>query len=313
VDINTTTSSDPFAGGGGQPVARGAGTGMIVTSDGEILTNNHVIEGATSIRVTVASHAGVYSATVLGADPTKDVALLQIHGLSNLPTVTLADSSNLTVGQDVVAIGNALGRGGAPTVTTGQITALNRDITVGDDRGGSEHLSGLIQMDATIQPGDSGGPLVNTSGQVVGMITAAGSQGFGGTGSVEGFAIPTSTAANIANQIRSGNGSSTVIIGQPGYLGIGARDLDQAAAAQLGLGVSKGALVVNVSPSSPAARAGLAAESVITAVDGKTVGSSDELRAVLYQRKPGDVVRLTWVNDSGTHTASIRLISGPAA
>jgi len=306
VDVNTSIA-DPLGGR-----VQGAGTGMVVTSTGQVLTNNHVIAGATSIRITIAGHSGTYAAQVVGADPADDVALLQIQGVSGLPTVTLADSSNLTVGQEVVAIGNALGQGGTPTVTEGTISGLGRSINVADDRGSSEHLTGLIQTDAPIQPGDSGGPLVNSAGQVVGMLTAAARGSFGQPAARVGFAIPTGTALGIVNQIRAGHASSDIILGQTGFLGVVVRDMDAAAAAQLGLDVTTGALVVGVNLGSPAAGAGIRQDAVITEIDGHKIASTTELGSTLHQHKPGDQVRVTWVDRTGTHTATVSLIAGPA-
>src|SRR5712691_7920525 len=165
VDINTVIQTSSGSGAA-------AGTGMIITSSGEVLTNNHVVDGSTSISVTIAGHAGTYTAHVIGVSPTADVALIQIEGVSGLPTVTLADSSSVKAGDPVVAIGNALGAGGTPSATQGQVTAVDQTITASEGSGRSEVLSGLIQEDASISPGDSGGALVNSSGQVIGMITA---------------------------------------------------------------------------------------------------------------------------------------------
>ena len=160
----------------GDQNAEAAGTGMVLTSTGEVLTNNHVIDGATSISVTDIGNGKTYTATVVGYDKTKDIAVLQLQNASGLQTVNLGDSSTVTVGQNVVAIGNAEGKGGTPSVVTGSVTALNQSITASDEGSSdSEQLSGLIQTNAPIQPGDSGGPLVNSAGQVVGIDTAASS------------------------------------------------------------------------------------------------------------------------------------------
>ncbi len=289
VNINTVIDSNPFDNV--PPQGRGAGTGMVVTSNGQVLTNNHVIDGA--IRI-------------------EDIAVLQIQGISGLPTVTLADSSKLTVGQEVLAIGNALGRGGTPSVTEGTISALGRSITVQDGRGGLEHLDGLIQTDAVIQPGDSGGPLVNSAAQVVGMITAGARNTRLQSDSRVGFAIPSSAALKVVNEIRAGHASSSVIIGQPGYLGVEVRELDAATARRLGLDAGSGVLVMGATPGTPAARAGISEGSVITEVEGQKVSSIDELGSELHQHKPGEEIRVTWVDENGTHTATARLINGPA-
>jgi S1-C subfamily serine protease len=307
VDINTEILADASGRTG-----EAAGTGMILTSSGQVLTNNHVIRGSTSISVTIQGRPGSYDARVVGADPTGDVALLQLEGVSGLPTVTLADSSTLRVGQEVVAIGNALGQGGDPTVTQGMISALGLSITVSDGRGGTESLSNMIQTSAPIQPGDSGGALVNASGQVVGMITAGSRDGREDRTSRVGFAITSSAALSVVNEIRAGHESSTIIIGQTGFLGVEVQNLDAATAERLGLSVSSGALVVGVFPDSAADQAGMSANSVITAINGVNVASADALGPVIHQYKPGDNVRVTWVDQSGTHTSTLQLTTGPA-
>jgi S1-C subfamily serine protease len=308
VDVNTTILVDASG-----RTAQAAGTGMIVTSTGQVLTNNHVIRSATSIRITVEGHQGTYTAKVVGADPTDDVALLQIQGLSNLPTVTLADSSTLSVGQDVVAIGNALGQGGTPTVTQGSISSLGQSITVSDGRGGTESLTNVIEMDAPIQPGDSGGPLVNAAGQVVGMITAGSREGRSQQAvSSVGFAITSNAALNVVNEIRAGHASSKIILGETGFLGVEVQNLDAAAISRLGLNVRSGALVVGVFPDSPAARVGMSRDSVITAINGVHIESADTLGPIIHQYKTGEQIQVTWVDQKGSHTSTVRLIDGPA-
>ena len=191
---------------------------MIVTSSGEVLTNNHVVEGATMISVSITGRTQPVSATVVGVDPTHDVAVLQLQGVSGLPYVSLGDSSTVKLGTSVVAIGNALGLGGTPTVTSGQITALNRSIKASDQASSTpESLSNLLQTDAQIQPGDSGGPLVNSSGQVIGMDTAAASSD---GGPAIGFAIPINQARTIAQNIVSGNATGSIILGLSAFLGV---------------------------------------------------------------------------------------------
>jgi S1-C subfamily serine protease len=212
-----------------------------------------------------------------------------------------------------VAIGNALGQGGSPSVTEGTITALDRSITVGGGLAGAEHLTGLIQMDAPIQPGDSGGPLVNSSGRVVGMITAAAQSNFGQSASSVGFAIPANDALGIVGQIRSGDETGTIIIGPAGFLGVGVRDLDAETAARLRLNVTSGALVVNVRPGSPAESAGITERSVITAIDGQRVSSADALGTAIHRHDPGEQIQVTWVDKDGTHSATVRLTTSPVA
>lgn len=305
--VNVTTVIG--AVGDGLPRGQAAGTGMIVTPSGDVLTNNHVIAGATSISVTIQGHSGRYGATVLGVDPTDDVALLHIQGVSGLSPVSFADSSSLTVGQRVVAIGNALGRGGAPTVTEGVVEAVGRSITVSDDQGGAEHLTNLIQAQVQISPGDSGGALVNGYGQVVGMITA-------GQGtrthriSQVAYAIPVNTAVKIANEIQAGHSSSLIIIGQTGFLGVQVQEVDAQSAARLG--ASSGALVVGIVPGTPAASAGIPSDAVITAIDGEAIHSLEELGPAIYLHKPGEQIRVTWSDQSGLHTVTVTLIAGPA-
>jgi S1-C subfamily serine protease len=175
----------------GYQSATAMGTGIVLTSNGEILTNNHVVNGATSVSVTDIGNGKTYKATVVGYDESHDVAVLQLSGASGLTTATTGNSSTVKVGDNVVGLGNAGGKGGTPSVAPGAVTALNQSITASDEGGGSsEQLSGLIETNADIQPGDSGGPLVNSYGQIIGMDTAAsssGSQAGGNGGSGNGF------------------------------------------------------------------------------------------------------------------------------
>jgi S1-C subfamily serine protease len=308
VDINTVLASVTGR------TSEAAGTGMILTSDGEILTNNHVVAQSTSISVTIPGHSGTYSATVLGVDPSADVALIKVSGLSGLPTAQLADSSTLSVGQQVVAMGNAGGQGGAPSVTSGQITALDQTITASSDNGSSEQLTGLIQSDATIQPGDSGGALANSAGQVIGMITAGEATGFRQSSTNVGYAITASAAINVVNEIRAGHASSSIFIGPTGHLGIGVQDLDARTAARLGLSQTSGALVTGVESGSPAAQIGITANSVITSIDGTTINSSSDLTPAIQGHKPGEKIKVTWTApDGSSHTATATLTTGPVA
>jgi S1-C subfamily serine protease len=305
VDINTIIQTSSGNGAA-------AGTGMIITSSGEVLTNNHVVDGSTSISVTIAGHAGSYTAHVIGVSPTSDVALIQIEGVSGLPTVTLADSSSVKPGDQVVAIGNALGAGGTPSVTQGQVNAIDQTITASEGNGISETLSGMIQEDATIQPGDSGGALVNSSGQVIGMITAGEAQGFRSSSSTVGYAISTNSALAVVNEIRSGQATAGVFIGPVGYIGVSIRDLTPAIAAQVGISATAGPLVWAVQAGSPAEQAGITRLSVITAVGGTAVDSSATLGEALHANKPGASVAITWVDPNGTsHTKNVTLTTGP--
>jgi S1-C subfamily serine protease len=282
---------------------QGEATGMILTSSGEVLTNNHVVKGATSISVQVNGTGPQYRATVIGVDPTDDVALVQMTGVSGLPTIPLGTSLSVAVGDQIVALGNALGRGGTPAVTPGVVTGLDQSITVSDPgSNNAETLTGMIQVQAAIQPGDSGGPIVDGSGRVVGMTTAASARARR-TGRI-GFGIPIDNAITIARQIQSGGGPN-VLPGQRGILGI---EVDSRATA------AGGAVVLGVQPGSPAAGAGMAIGDVITRVDGKTVDSADALSSVLQGRKPGDVVTVQWDSQSGQqHSARVTLATGPPA
>jgi S1-C subfamily serine protease len=297
VDINTVVGS-----------GQAAGTGEIITSTGEILTNNHVVDRSTSIQVTIAGRAQTYTAHVIGVDPSADIALIQVDGgVSGLPTVSFASSSSVQVGDPIVAIGNALGQGGTPDVSQGSITALDQTITASEGGSKSEQLTGMLQSDATIYPGDSGGPIVNSAGQVVGMITAGDVQGFRSSASTVNYAIPSDTILSVVNQIRAGQASSKIIYGQTGYIGVSVQNFDATAAAQLNLSVSSGALVAGVQSPSPAASAGITRYSVITSVGGNQISNIDDLGNALLAHKPGERVSITWVNQSGTHTATVTL------
>ncbi len=297
VNINTT-----LAGGGSA-----AGTGLIVTASGEVQTNDHVVRGSTSITVTVQGRSQTYPAHVVAVNQGEDVALIKIEGASGLPTVTFGDSTVLKVGDSVLAIGNALGRGGSPRVTQGSITGLDQTITASEGRSQSETLSGMIESDAAIYPGDSGGALVNASGQVVGMITAGQATGFRSAASDVGYAIPSNNALKVVNTIRAGEHAAGLIYGQVGYVGVSAQTLTAAAAAQLGLNVSSGALVVGVQPRSPAEAAGITQGSAITSVGGTAVTSTATLGDAVKAHKPGEKVSVTWVNKSGTHSSTVSL------
>ena len=212
----------------GYQSGKAAGTGMVLTSTGEVLTNNHVIDGATSIKATDVGNGRTYTAKVVGYDKTHDVAVLQLQNASGLQTVTLS-SAGAQSGQKVVALGNALGKGGTPSVVSGRITGLSQSITASDQGAGdSEQLTGMISHNAPIQPGDSGGPLANTEGEVIGMNTAASDSSSSGSPSqssqaqtaTQAFAIPITRASSIAGQIEAGTPSSTVHIGATAFLGV---------------------------------------------------------------------------------------------
>jgi S1-C subfamily serine protease len=281
----------------------------VLTSSGEVLTNNHVISGATTIKVVVPKTGQSYTARVLGYDRSADVALLQLQGASNLKTVSIS-SAKLRVGATVKALGNAGGTGSI-TSATGTVTGLGRSITASDDQGGSEQLTGLIETNAGIEPGDSGGPLVNGKGQVVGMDTAASSGfGFQDVSATDAYAIPIAKALTIAHAISSGKASATVHIGPTAFLGIQVESVD---ALGYGYQSASGALIAGVVSGGPAASAGLAAGDVITAINGHTVSSPSGIPALVLTKKPGAKITVTYLDQSGaSHTASVKLGSGPA-
>jgi S1-C subfamily serine protease len=314
VDINVTFDGQ----------VPGAGTGIVLTGNGEVLTNNHVVEGATSISVTDIGNGRTYGATVVGYDRTDDVAVIQLAKASGLQTAKIGNSSGVAVGDAVVAIGNAGGAGGTPTATGGSVTGLNQAITASDQLSGtSENLSGLIETNANIQPGDSGGSLVDSSGRVIGMDTAA-SQGFSLSAQTsQGYAIPINKALSIASEIESGHASSTVHVGPTAFLGVmvsssrssspyGSGTYDPFGG-QNGNPNTSGALVQGVVSGGPAARAGLTAGDVITSLGGRNVTSASDLTTLLQEYEPGNSVQLGWTDTSGSsHTGTVTLGSGPA-
>ena len=207
-----------------------AGTGIVVSSSGLVLTNNHVIAYSNDLQAEIGGDGEEHPAKVLGYDIQNDVALVQIEDVSGLPVASLGNSSDLQVGDAIVALGNAGGKGGSPSVVSGTVTALDQQITAADQDGSNaETLSDLIQIDANIQPGDSGGPLVDAAGDVVGMNAAAssgnGGFGFGGQNANEGYAIPVEDAMEIAQAIKSGDGTDTIHVGgRRALLGVSVQD-----------------------------------------------------------------------------------------
>jgi S1-C subfamily serine protease len=278
-----------------------AGTGMIISSDGEILTNNHVIEDATSIKVTVQSTGKTYTADVVGEDKTDDVAVLKLENASGLTTVT-TDTDGVSVGDDITDVGNAEG-GGTLVAAAGTVTATNQSITVQSDSGdGTESLSGLIEVSADVVSGDSGGPILDSDGEVVGMATAASS----GTTDVTGYAIPIATAKSIAAKILAGDASSTITIGLPAFLGV---EVSSESTSQGTSGVAIAGTVTD----SPAAKAGLAEGDTITAIDGTAVTSADQMTSIIQSHSVGDSITVTYTTSTGTSaTATVTLVSGPA-
>jgi S1-C subfamily serine protease len=320
-----------------------AGTGMVINANGLVLTNNHVINGSTKITATAASTGTTYTATVVGYDKTRDIALIQLQNASGLAAVPIGNSASVKAGSAVVALGNAEGRG-VITAKPGQVTALNQTITASEDEmsTASETLHGMIQTNARIVPGDSGGPLASSAG-VIGMDTA-GSEGNSQQAST-GFAIPINTALSVARQIAGGHASSTVTIGYPPFVGIftgsgpdsspraqaqqeqqqnggfsgGSGSTPQCYTSNSGLTVpsaiapvNSGTLIIGTICGSPAASAGMTGGAVITAVNGQAVGSPDDLTGSLSRFHPGEVISVTWVSPSGQRTtSSLHLTAGP--
>ncbi|MFJ7216242.1 S1C family serine protease [Amycolatopsis sp. NPDC098790] len=272
--------------------AAAAGTGIVLTADGEILTNNHVVAGATSIKATSIGTGDTYKAHVVGYNRSEDIAVIQLEGASGLPTASIGDSSTVKVGDQILGLGNAGGKGGDPVPAPGTVTALDQSITASDESSGSsEQLTGLIQVRANIESGDSGGPLVNADAQVIGVDTAA-STGYqlngrrsGGAG--QGFAIPINQAVDIAHKIVAGTATDKIHIGKTAFIGVSVAD---------GQG---GAQVREVVARGPAQQAGLAAGSVITAIDGVPVDSATTLTNVMDTHHPGDKLTLTVTDASG--------------
>lgn len=300
VDVNTAIGYDG---------RQGAGTGMVLSADGLVLTNHHVVAGATSVRVTDVGNGKTYDATVLGYDSTHDVAVLRLEGASGLTVAPMGSSASVKVADPVVAVGNAGGAGGAPVPVAGTVQALDQQITATDEVSGSpRQLSGLIRFDAAIQPGDSGGALVDAHGKVVGMVTAGSTGATAGdtAAMTQGYAVPIDRARSIARQIIAGTPSSTVHIGETGFLGLQVVPGAGAGAS------SAGVRVADVVAGSAAEKAGITGGDVITSVGGRATTSADALHEALASHQPGDTVRVAWTDTSGQkHTARIRLGSGP--
>ena len=293
VTIKSTVPSQGNGGffgfSGGAQSSLDEGTGMIITSAGEIVTNNHVVSGATSISVNLNGSVKDLPAKVVGTDPADDVALIQLSGESGLPTVSFGRSAAVKVGDAVVAIGNALGLSGGPTVTAGIISAEGRGLTTQDPNSGTViTLANLLQTDAAINPGNSGGPLVNSRGQVVGMNSDEAVNAGSAQAQNIGFAIPADTISRLVPLLRKGG---TVTIPRA-YLGIQGADETPQQQQEYGLTPSTGALVETVLPGTPAAKAGIQPGDVIVSLDGTGVAAWTDLTQDLRACNPGQVVTL---------------------
>jgi S1-C subfamily serine protease len=317
------------------------GTGFVIdAAAGLVLTNNHVIDGATSVTVTLVTTGKTYPARVLGYDLTHDIALLQVLGVTGLKAVSIGDSSHVKVGTPVLAIGNEAGQGGSPTVAPGVISSLDRTIVASDESSGlTETLQGMMQTNADVRPGDSGGPLADAAGRVVGIDTAA-----GGNAVYSGYAIPIDQALPIAKQIAAGRPDAQIQIGLPAFLGAlvpsststdpqrqASEELRQAGSGSDGGSGSNctagettaipasiaparsGALVDGVLCGTPAAAAGIVAGDVITSIGGHAVTTPGSLNAIVSRYRPGSKAALAWVSPGGgRHTAVVTLGAAPA-
>jgi len=277
--------------------ANAAGSGIVLTSSGEILTNNHVIRGATTITVIVPSTKRRYAAQVVGYDIADDIALLKLDGATGLVTATRGNSAKLRIGQAATAVGNANG-GGRLVVTKGRITGLGRSITVSDEQGGTAQLRGLIETSARLVPGDSGGPLLDASNRVIG-VDAAGSASTAFE-AADGYAIPINRAVALVKLMEAGQASTLVHIGKTAFLGISAAD------------ANGGVAVTSVVQTGAAAAAGLGEGDTLTAIDGEPLTSVADLRAALFSHHPGDSVTIAYTDTLGNQTSvTLTLGDGP--
>ncbi len=286
------------------------GTGMIIDANGTVVTNNHVIalaaDGGGKITVTESGTTKSKPATLVGTDPSRDVAMLRITGASGLPTVTLGSSKALQVGDAVVAIGNALGlAAGTPTVTQGIVSALGRTVTAGaSSSSATETLTNMIQTDAAINPGNSGGPLIDSDGQVIGMNTAvAGSDSDGTSAQDIGFAIPSATIESLLPGLEKGGTPQT----GGGYLGVDITTLNSQLRSQYGFTPQSGAVVLDVVPGSPADQAGIEQGDVIVSIGSTAITSADQLQTIVQKDKPGKTVQVGFYRGATKHTVPVTL------
>ncbi|KRC56978.1 MULTISPECIES: S1C family serine protease [unclassified Nocardioides] len=275
----------------------GAGTGLVLDQDGTIVTNHHVVEGATSLEVTDVSTGRTYAARYVGGDAVADVAVIQLEDASGLTPVDLSGDA-AQVGDTITSVGDAGGDGGALTAAPGTVSALGQDITVQATDGSSAELTDLIRMDAYVVPGDSGGAVLDGDGEVVGMNVAASS----GSRQVTGYAIPIATVSSIVDRIDAGDEGGDVELGYHGYLGVG---LATSASTPL---------VAQVIDGTAAQDAGITAGDTITAVDGTSVRTAQALQEAVAAHDAGDRVTITWTTASGgTRSATVTLGEGPVS
>ena len=268
-----------------------AGTGMVVSADGDVVTNHHVVAGATKITATVMSTGQTYTAQVVGANATDDVAVLQLVDASGLDTVTL-DDDGVSAGDAVIAVGDGNGTADYLSAATGTVLALEQSITT-QGSAPSEQLTGLIEISSDVVGGYSGGATYDDEGEVIGMTTAASS----GTRDIVGYAIPIAKVTRIAEDLTAGTQSAKYTYGYPAFLGIG---------------LGNGTTVQGTYAGTPAAAAGIEAGDTITAVGGIATTTATQLQAAIASHSPGDKVKVTWTAGDGTqHSATITLAQGP--
>lgn len=277
----------------GDGQVHGVGTGFIVSADGRIVTNAHVVDGADSVKVTLADGRKV-DGKVLGSDTATDIAVVKVDAGESLPTVAFGDSTALKVGQDVVAIGNPFGLGNS--VTAGIVSALGRDINSGP-------FDNYIQTDAAINKGNSGGPLFNTEGEVVGINTAIFSPTGGSVGI--GFAVPSETAEKVVAALADGGKV------ERGFLGVQIQPVTEDIAAALGFDEAKGVLVTDVTADTPAAKAGITRGDIVVSVDGAEVNSPRDLTRMIATDAPGATVKLGLLRAGEPVDATVTLASRP--
>lgn len=319
VSIDATGTVPGVSGGGpfglGVPTPqafKSEGSGMVVSSTGLVLTNNHVVAGASSVAVTLHGSTKALPARVLGTDPAQDMALLRIdHPPAGMQPVTFGNSASLVPGDAVIAIGNALGlSAGSPTVTSGIVSALGRTVSATvPTTGATETLTDMIQTDAPINPGNSGGPLVDSSGDVIGMNTAtAGSTSSGTQAENIGFAIPSNTLRMAIPQLEKGGTSGT-----PGaYLGVEVEDNSSVLAQEYGFATAAGAVIVAVQPGSPAEAAGLSPGDIIVGFDHVAISGAQALTQIEAGLQPGQKVPVVVYEGSAKVTINVSLATRPA-
>jgi putative serine protease PepD len=277
----------------GMDQGRGTGTGVVITSDGDILTNDHVIDGADTVFVLFAGDTEPTPATVIAVDPGNDLALLHVDQTGLTPAV-FADPESIDIGDEVVAVGFALDLDGGPTVTRGIVSALNRTIVSGDGA-----LDGLIQTDTAISSGNSGGPLVNTRGQVIGINTAVFQSSSEVAANNVGFSISVAEALPVIEELRAqANGQART----EGYLGVSVLDRNDG-----GLG----AVIAEVSPGSPADLAGMKVDDIVIQADGSPVDGQPALVAAIRDKSPGDTIKIDVLRDGERITLTATLIERP--